>query len=123
VRACRVQEQKSAVAFQCVEVDRARSRTVERFARRRSSGPVEDEWPRDNLVAVAQLAESLDRGSFELAMRIVPIDWWEAQLPDRPSTAEICGHRRPSFDTSGLEKMLIARHTSSSVPCRSNRWM
>jgi hypothetical protein len=53
-----------------------------------SVGPVEDEWLRDNLVAIAQLAESLDRGSFELAMRIVPIDWWVAQLPDRPSTGE-----------------------------------
>jgi len=51
-------------------------------------GPIEDEWLRDNLVAIAQLAESLDRASFELAMRIVPIDWWTAQLPDRPSTAE-----------------------------------
>ena len=53
-----------------------------------ATGPVEDEWLRDNLVAIAQLAESLDRGSFELAMRIVPLDWWTAQLPDRPSTAE-----------------------------------
>jgi hypothetical protein len=53
-----------------------------------ASGPVEDEWLRDNLVAIAQLAESLDRGSFELAMRIVPLDWWATQLPDRPSTAE-----------------------------------
>jgi hypothetical protein len=53
-----------------------------------TSGPVEDEWLRDNLVAIAQLAESLDRGSFELAMRIVPIDWWTAQLPDRRSTTE-----------------------------------
>jgi hypothetical protein len=51
-------------------------------------GPVEDAWLRDNLVAIAQLAESLDRGSFELAFRIVPPDWWAAQLPDRPSTAE-----------------------------------
>jgi hypothetical protein len=53
-----------------------------------TSGPVEDEWLRDNLVAIAQLAESLDRVSFELAMRIVPIEWWTEQLPDRPSTAE-----------------------------------
>jgi hypothetical protein len=53
-----------------------------------ATGPVEDEWLRANLVAIAQLAESLDRGSFELAMRIVPLDWWTAQLPDRPSTAE-----------------------------------
>jgi hypothetical protein len=51
-------------------------------------GAIEDAWLRDNLVAIAQLAESLDRGSFELAMRIVPLDWWVTQLPDRPSTAE-----------------------------------
>jgi hypothetical protein len=53
-----------------------------------AAGPVEDEWLRDNLVAIAQLAESLDRGSFDLAMRIVPLDWWVAQLPDRPSAVE-----------------------------------
>jgi hypothetical protein len=53
-----------------------------------TSGPVEGEWLRDNLVAIAQLAESLDRSSFELAMRIVPLDWWTAQLPDRPPGAE-----------------------------------
>lgn len=53
-----------------------------------TSGPVEDEWLRDNLVAIAQLAESLDRTSFDLAMRIVPMEWWAAQLPDRPSAAE-----------------------------------
>jgi hypothetical protein len=51
--------------------------------------PIEKEWLRDDLVAIAQLAESLDRGSFELAMRIVPLDGWETQLSDRPSTAEI----------------------------------
>ena len=56
-----------------------------------ASGPVEDEWLRDNLVAIAQLAESLDRSSFDLAMRIVPPEWWAAQLPDRPSTAESHG--------------------------------
>ena len=49
-------------------------------------GPVEDEWLRENLVAIAQLAESLDQVSFELALRIVPLDWWATQLPDRPST-------------------------------------
>ncbi|HEY1592260.1 MAG TPA: hypothetical protein VGF81_10735 [Solirubrobacteraceae bacterium] len=49
-------------------------------------GAVDDAWLRDNLVAIAQLAESLDRGSFEIAMRIVPFDWWVMQLPDRPST-------------------------------------
>jgi hypothetical protein len=51
-------------------------------------GPVDHEWLRDNLVAIAQLAESLDHTSFELAFEIVPIDWWTAQLPDRPATAD-----------------------------------
>jgi hypothetical protein len=57
-------------------------------ATRASIGPVEEEWLRDNLVAITQRAESLDRASFELAMRIVPIDWWAAQLPDRPSSTQ-----------------------------------
>jgi hypothetical protein len=51
-------------------------------------GPVEDEWLRENLVAIAQLAESLDRASLDLAFQIVPLDWWQTRLPDRPSTAE-----------------------------------
>jgi len=50
--------------------------------------PGEEEWLRENLVAIAQLAESLDRRSFELALRIVPLDWWATRLSDRPSTAE-----------------------------------
>ena len=50
-----------------------------------ATGQIEDEWLRDNLVAIAQLAESLDRGSLELAMKIVPLDWWVNQLPDRPA--------------------------------------
>jgi hypothetical protein len=51
-------------------------------------GPVDDEWLRENLVAIAQLAEELDRASLELAFQIVPVDWWQARLPERPSTAE-----------------------------------
>jgi hypothetical protein len=52
-----------------------------------TGGPVEDEWLRDNLVAIVQLAESLDRESLEIAFRIVPLDWWASQLPDRPAAA------------------------------------
>jgi hypothetical protein len=51
-------------------------------------GPVDDAWLRENLVAIAQLAESLERASFELAFRIVPQEWWVTRLPDRPSTGE-----------------------------------
>src|SRR5262249_22975123 len=53
-----------------------------------ASGPIEDEWLRDNLIAIAQLAESLDRVSFERAMRLVPLAWGTVQLPDRPPAAE-----------------------------------
>ena len=52
-----------------------------------AQGPVEDEWLRENLVAIAQLAESLERASLDLAFRIVPLDWWVTQLPDRPTAA------------------------------------
>ena len=43
---------------------------------------------RSALVAIAQLAESLDRGSFELAFQIVSLDWRLTQPPERPRTAE-----------------------------------
>ena len=51
-------------------------------------GSVDDAWLRENLVAIAQLAESLDRSSFQVAFRIVSRDWWRTQLPERPRTAE-----------------------------------
>ena len=51
-------------------------------------GRIEDEWLRDNLVAIAQLAESRDRATIEHAVTNLPLDWWTTRLPDRPSTAE-----------------------------------
>jgi hypothetical protein len=71
-----------------LEEHRSRPRLSRVSPASQASGPVEDEWLRDNLVAIAQLAESLDRGSFDLAMRIVPLEWWTSQLPDRPATAQ-----------------------------------
>jgi hypothetical protein len=38
------------------------------------------EWLTDRLVVIAQLAETLDRGTLELALRIVPVEWWQARL-------------------------------------------
>jgi hypothetical protein len=38
------------------------------------------EWLADRLVVVAQLAEELDRGTLELALRIVPVEWWQERL-------------------------------------------
>jgi hypothetical protein len=39
----------------------------------------DDDWLADRVVAIAQLAEELDRGTLELALRIVPFQWWTAR--------------------------------------------
>ena len=70
-----------------LEEHRSRPRLSRISPATQAVGPVEDEWLRQNLVAIAQLAESLDRVSFQIAMRIVPLDWWATQLPERPSTS------------------------------------
>jgi hypothetical protein len=38
------------------------------------------EWLADRIVVIAQLAEELDRGTLDLALRIVPVQWWEERL-------------------------------------------
>jgi hypothetical protein len=38
------------------------------------------EWVTDRIVVITQLAESLDRGTLELALRIVPVEWWTSRL-------------------------------------------
>ena len=43
-------------------------------------GPLDDERLVERLAAITQLAEQLDRGTLELALRIVPIEWWREQL-------------------------------------------
>jgi hypothetical protein len=42
-------------------------------------------WFADRVVVIAQLAESLDRGTLELALQIVPVQWWEARLGTAPA--------------------------------------
>jgi hypothetical protein len=43
-------------------------------------GPLNNELLVHRLAAITQLAEQLDRGTLELALRIVPIEWWREQL-------------------------------------------
>jgi hypothetical protein len=63
-------------------------------------GPLDDEVLVQRLAAITQLAEQLDRGTLDLALRIVPIDWWREQLgmgplslsgpaPGRSNSAEL----------------------------------
>jgi hypothetical protein len=49
-------------------------------------GLLDEELLLQRLAAITQLAEQLDRGTLELALRIVPIDWWREQLGTRFDT-------------------------------------
>jgi len=33
-----------------------------------------------SLAAITQLSEQLDRGTLDVALRVVPIEWWREQL-------------------------------------------
>jgi hypothetical protein len=68
-------------------LDTAQPPDDERRQRRaRSSAAVQieavlgGEWLADRIVVITQLAEELDRGTLELALRVVPVQWWEARL-------------------------------------------
>jgi hypothetical protein len=50
------------------------------------TGDMDDDRLSQRLVAITQLAEQLDRGTLELAVKIVPVAWWEARLG---TTAEV----------------------------------
>ena len=43
-------------------------------------GGIAGELLADRIVVITQLAEELDRGTLELALRIVPVEWWEDRL-------------------------------------------
>jgi hypothetical protein len=44
------------------------------------TGEMDDDLLAQRLVAIAQLAERLDRGTLDLALKLVPVAWWEARL-------------------------------------------
>jgi hypothetical protein len=43
-------------------------------------GAISGETLVDRVVVITQLAQQLDRGTLELALRIVPVTWWKARL-------------------------------------------
>lgn len=53
------------------------------------TGVIDDEQLADRIVAITQLAEELDRGTLELALRLVPFEWWAARLGTTPPSAEL----------------------------------
>jgi len=46
----------------------------------RITGEIDDDLLTRRLVAITQLAEQLDRGTLDLAVKLVPVAWWEARL-------------------------------------------
>jgi hypothetical protein len=63
-----------------------------RQKRARSSAAVQIEagrsgdWLADRIVVITQLAENLDRGTVQVALQLVPVQWWEARLGTSPPT-------------------------------------
>jgi hypothetical protein len=63
---------------------------VRRQRRARSSPAVQIEskrgggWMADRMVVIVQLAEALDSGTLEIALKIVPVEWWEERLGTSP---------------------------------------
>jgi hypothetical protein len=58
------------------------------------TGEMDDDSLAQRIVAITQLAEQLDRGTLDLAVKIVPVAWWEARL----GTAAHVGDDGPEAD-------------------------
>ena len=43
-------------------------------------GQITDDDLSSRIVVITQLAEELDRNTLDLALRIVPVEWWQARL-------------------------------------------
>jgi hypothetical protein len=59
------------------EYIRARSRSHPAF---QIEGELDDDQLTTRIVAITQLAEELDRTTLELALRLVPVEWWATRL-------------------------------------------
>jgi hypothetical protein len=73
-----------------------------RRLRARSSAAVQIEpglggdWLADRIVVITQLAENLDRGTVDLALQIVSVQWWEARLGTGSPPREVSPPARTS---------------------------
>jgi hypothetical protein len=61
------------------------------------TGDMDDERLAERIVAITQLAEQLDRGTLHLAVKIVPVAWWEARLG---TTARVGDGIRAEYESS-----------------------
>jgi len=67
-------------------IRRARSSPAKQIEARRPGA-----WIADRLVVIVQLAEALDTGTLDLALKIVPLEWWEGRLRGTASAGDESG--------------------------------
>jgi hypothetical protein len=60
--------------------DSGRRRKVRNSAAVQVSGEIDDEQLAERLIVFTQLAEELDRATLQLALRLVPLEWWATRL-------------------------------------------
>jgi len=65
--------------FEPIDEDRGRQRRSQSSPAVQIVGAIDDNQLADRVVGITQLAEELDRGTLELALRIVPVEWWAAR--------------------------------------------
>ena len=64
--------------FEPIEKDCSRRRITRSSPAIQVQGALDDSQLTNRVVSITQLAEELDRGTLDLALRIVPVDWWQA---------------------------------------------
>jgi len=68
------------------------------------TGAMDDDRLAQRIVAITQLAEQLDRGTLDLAVKTVPVAWWEARLATTAhagGTVPDANSRGPASPTQG----------------------
>jgi hypothetical protein len=65
--------------FEPVDDDGRRQRLSQSSPAVQIQGALDDRQLTNRVVSITQLAEELDRGTLEVALRIVPVEWWAAR--------------------------------------------
>ncbi len=77
------------------EDDKRRRRASHSSPAVQIEGEIDDDQLADRIVAITQLAERLDRGTLDFAMRLVPLDWWAARLGTTAPTIALSSTDEP----------------------------
>jgi hypothetical protein len=81
-------------------------------------GAIDDDQLAQRLVAIAQLAEDLDRATLQVALRLVPVEWWAARLGTTAPVLDVDPGGR--YCRSGDGGMRVSPCTSSSTNATSS---